>query len=144
MRAITMQVWAGPPIWLTISKPALNTFHVDPDTTFCQHPDDSRYDFSNRLRQTERWGIIISAPCHTPAYLNSNPTRSKLTQEYSGERNSLGTSTAFFLRSSDVGMRATIWAAESFSWLDVRSNLTPWKKGMLYRVRFVGDWLLAK
>lgn len=40
----------------TISKPALNTFHADPDTIFCQHPDDSRYDSLNRLRQTEIGG----------------------------------------------------------------------------------------
>lgn len=48
----------------------------------------------------------------------------RLTQEYNGDRNSLGTSTARFLRSSDAGIRCTICAADSFSWARVRSIRT--------------------
>lgn len=38
-----------------------------------------------------------------------------LTQEYRGDKNSLGTSTARFFRSSDAGMWRTICAADSLS-----------------------------
>lgn len=85
-----------------MSTPAWNTFHTTLDTISGLHPDGSECDSANTPLRT----ITVRSK-----QLN-NPRR--LTQEYNGDRNSLGTSTALFLRSSDAGIRCTICALRLF------------------------------